>query len=120
MRRPLMPRTVKRYGWIPDLPDHRDQLFAAPSRVLAKLPTSVDLRSKCPPEIYDQRELGSCTANAIRAAIELMQLKGKLPKIFTASRRFIYYSERLMEGTVDTDPDALSRDGVKSVAKQGA
>ena len=25
-----MNRKIKRYGWIPDLPDHRDHLYAAP------------------------------------------------------------------------------------------
>src|SRR6266480_3185514 len=54
-----MPRQIKRYGWIPDLPDQRDYLYAAPIPVLQSLPSSVDLRSGCPP-VYDQGELGSC------------------------------------------------------------
>src|SRR5262249_15497865 len=62
----------------------------------------------------------SCTANAIAAAIEFMQLKEKLSKIFTPSRLFIYYNERDIEGTVDSDSGAMIRDGIKSVAKQGA
>src|SRR5205085_12572761 len=39
--------------------------------------------------------------------------------IFTPSRLFIYYNERVMEGTVATDSGAMIRDGVKSVAVQG-
>ncbi|MGD0615744.1 MAG: C1 family peptidase, partial [Verrucomicrobiota bacterium] len=35
------------------------------------------------------------------------------------SRLFIYYNERAMEGTVDSDSGAQIRDGIKSVAKQG-
>ena len=31
------------------------------------------------------------------------------------SRLFIYYNERAMEGTVDTDSGAMIRDGIKSV-----
>lgn len=50
---------IKRYGWIADLPDHRDLIYAAPMQVLAALPSSADLRSKCPP-VYDQGQLGSC------------------------------------------------------------
>jgi hypothetical protein len=32
------------HGWLPDLPDHRDYLYAAPPHVIAKLPAMVDLR----------------------------------------------------------------------------
>jgi C1A family cysteine protease len=39
---------------------------------------------------------------------------------FTPSRLFIYYNERVMEGTVDSDSGAQIRDGVKSVHQQGA
>jgi hypothetical protein len=59
----------RKYGWVPDLPDQRDHMYAAPSPVLAKLPLKKDLRSGCPP-VYDQGQLGSCTANAIAGAIQ--------------------------------------------------
>src|SRR5689334_8146808 len=93
------PRQVKRYGWVPDLPDQRDHLFAAAPAVLADLPPSVDLRDKCPKEVYDQGHLGSCTANAIGAAFEFGRLKQGMPD-FMPSRLFIYYNERVREGTV--------------------
>jgi C1A family cysteine protease len=112
-----MPRKIQGYGWVPDLPDGRDLLYAAPPKALAKLPSKVDLRSNCPP-VYDQGELGSCTANAIGAAFEFDQLKQRR-KAFTPARLFIYYNERAIEGTVDSDSGAQIRDGVKSVAKQG-
>ena len=108
-----------RYGWIPDLPDHRDHLFAAPPAVLRSLPPAVDLRGACPP-VYDQGELGSCTANAIAGAIQFEQLKQQLAQSFTPSRLFIYYNERAIEGTIDSDSGAQIRDGIKSVAAQGA
>jgi len=104
------------YGWIPDLPDHRDFYYAAPR--FAALPRRLDLTSKCP-AVYDQGQLGSCTANAIAAAIQFDQMKQKLPKVSRPSRLFIYYNERAMEGTVDSDSGAQIRDGIKSVAKQG-
>jgi C1A family cysteine protease len=112
------PRQVKRYGWVPDLPDQRDHLFAAPPAVLTTLPPSIDLRDQCPKEIYDQGQLGSCTANAIAAAFEFDLLKQGLTD-FMPSRLFIYYNERVMEGTVDSDSGAMIRDGIKSVSKQG-
>jgi C1A family cysteine protease len=108
-------RTVQKYGWVPDLPDQRDFLYAAPSEYQQNIPKSVDLSKKCPP-VYDQGQLGSCTANAIAAAIEFEQKKKK----FVPSRLFIYYNERVIENTVASDSGAQIRDGIKSVANQGA
>ena len=111
-------RKIAGYGWVPDLPDQRDHLYAAPTQTLAQLPPSADLRDQCPP-VYNQGQLGSCTANAIGAAIEFDRMKQSLPD-FVPSRLFIYYNERDMEGTVDSDSGAQIRDGIKSVAKLGA
>ena len=111
------PRKIARYGWIPDQPDQRDHIYAAPPQYLAALPPSADLRVHCPP-VYDQGQLGSCTANAIGAAIEFDRLKQKLPD-FVPSRLFIYYNERVIEGTVHSDSGAQIRDGIKTVASQG-
>jgi C1A family cysteine protease len=110
----LAVRKVQGYGWVGDLPDARDTLFSAGFEVMTNLPTSVDLRGKMPP-VYDQGQLGSCTANAIAAAIEY-----DLVTPFVPSRLFIYYNERFIEGTVDSDSGARIRDGIKSVGTQGA
>ena len=112
-------RQTKRYGWIPDLPDHRDHVYAAPLAALGPLPPRLDLRAGCPP-VYDQGELGSCTANAIAGALEFDQMKQGQPGAFVPSRLFIYYNERVIEGTVDEDAGAMLRDGMKTVAKDGA
>jgi len=117
---PLAPghRRIGRYGWKPDLPDQRDFNYAAPHAVAAALPTKVDLRSGCPP-VYDQGQLGSCTANAIAGAIEFDQKKQGKP-VFTPSRLFIYYNERVAEASSPSvDGGAQIRDGVKSVAVLG-
>jgi len=107
-----------RYGWIPDCPDHRDLKMAhAPTVLTASLPRRVDLRNYGP-VIYDQGELGSCTANAIAAAVQFAQIKQKR-KVFRPSRLFIYYNERVVEGTVQSDAGAMIRDGIRSVARQG-
>src|SRR5438094_9108463 len=72
-------RTTARLGWIPDLPDRRDHFYSAPTPVLVKLPTKVDLRKQCP-AIYDQGRIGSCTANAIGAAVQFNRIqKRQLP-----------------------------------------
>lgn len=112
-------RSHQWYGWVPDLPDQRDQVYAAPLAAIGRLPASVDLRTGCPP-VYDQGQLGSCTANAIAGALEFDQIKQGLGDVFAPSRLFIYYNERVMENTVDEDAGAMIRDGIKSVSKQGA
>jgi C1A family cysteine protease len=113
-----MNRSIKNYGWTPDLPDQRDHLYSAPLLKLGPLPARVNLRAKCPP-VYDQGQLGSCTANAIGAAFQFNQLKQNAKKAFIPSRLFIYYNERTIEGTVREDSGAQIRDGIKSVTKQG-
>lgn len=113
-----MNRKIKHYGWTRDLPDNRDHLYVASPQILANLPPSVDLRPQCPP-VYDQGQLGSCTSNAIAGAVEFDLIKEQQKRIFVPSRLFLYYNERVMEGTQDTDSGAEIRDGIKSVASQG-
>ena len=113
-----MPRKNQRYGWTPDLPDHRDHMYAAPPRIVAALPPKVDLRPKCPP-VVDQGNLGSCTANSIGNAHRFEQMKQGQADSFLPSRLFIYFNERVIEGTVNSDSGAMIRDGIKSIAAQG-
>jgi C1A family cysteine protease len=105
------------YGWRPDKPDFRD-LYAVEKPRTVPLPDVVDLRPLFQP-VYDQGQLGSCTANAIAGVIQFGQRKQKLAE-FIPSRLFIYYNERVIEGTISEDAGAEIRDGVKSVNKLGA
>lgn len=116
MKTSIKQHSIKKYGWIPDRPDHRD-LIAPTSKGIN--PPKVDLRPQCPPEILNQGELGSCTANAIAIAFQFELMKQK-STVFLPSRLFIYYNERVMEGTVNSDSGAMIRDGIKSCVKQGA
>jgi C1A family cysteine protease len=109
---------VEWYGWVPDLPDARDYIFSAPAALLAALPKRADVISGCPP-VYNQGRLGSCTANAIAAAVEFDLIKQRAGRVFIPSRLFLYYNERLMWGTVNTDSGAPIRDGIKCIARQG-
>ncbi|KAI9459584.1 papain cysteine protease family protein [Russula earlei] len=109
---------VSWYGWQPDVPDQRDLTYAAPRAVLKTLPAKVDLRKNCPP-VYDQGQLGSCTANAIGGAFQFELMKQKAKAVFAPSRLFIYYNERVIENTVGSDAGAQIRDGIKSVNQKG-
>jgi C1A family cysteine protease len=105
------------YGWVPDRPDHRDQLYSTIAAPPPTLPPSVDLRPTCSP-VENQGQLGSCTANALVGNLEFLEAKaGK--KVTDLSRLFIYYNERVLEGSIKEDAGAMIRDGVKTLVKQG-
>ena len=106
---------VERYGWKPDKPDQRDFKFSLVKPVA--IPDKVDLRPGMP-DVYDQGQLGSCTANAIGAAIQFEQMKQKVTS-FVPSRLFIYYNERVIEHSIASDSGAEIRDGIKSTADKG-
>ena len=112
------PRKIERYGWVPDLPDARDHLYAAPpADPRRRCPASVDLRDQCPP-VYDQGSSAAARRTRSPRAFEFDLLKQSSTD-FMPSRLFIYYNERVIEGTVGTDSGAMIRDGIKSVAQAG-
>ena len=111
------PVRVPRYGWIPDIPDQRDFLYGAVRPVAVTVPARIDLRSTCSP-VENQGDLGSCTGNALAGAIEFLEDKDKV-KFTDASRLFIYYNERVLEGTVKSDAGAMIRDGIKTLKSKG-
>jgi C1A family cysteine protease len=110
-------KPVYKMGWLPDLPDARDFMYAAPLKTMLSLPAKTDLSKKCP-IVYQQGNLGSCTANALSAAFEFGKTaQGK--KSFMPSRLFLYYNERVLIHTINSDSGAFLRDGIKSLSKQG-
>ena len=84
------------------LASSRLQVATFPS---ATLPMRFNMRSKMPP-IYEQFQLGSCTANALVACYEY------LTPNFMGSRMFLYYNERLIENDVAEDNGAHICNGV--------
>lgn len=111
--------TRRRYGWRPDVPDHRDHVAAvtAPTtqRPLPRACLYLPLKLPAP---YDQTTLGSCTGNGIALLAAWRILRQGLPLI-AFSRLFIYYCERVIEGTVAQDAGAEIRDGMKALAQYG-
>ena len=108
----------RKFGWKKDLHDPRDFKFkvSAPTEPRV-LPPLVDLRHQMPP-VYDQLDLGSCTANALGAAYQFEDMKQGHPS-FIPSRLFIYYNERVIENTVGEDGGAMIRTGIKTMVDAG-
>ncbi|AET67679.1 cysteine protease [Desulfosporosinus orientis DSM 765] len=108
---------MRKYLCKKDQHDERDYLYAR-LPIRKDLPSEIDLRSGCSP-VVDQGELGSCTANAIGSGLrEYLEIKNMQTNV-PLSRLFLYYHERLLEGTVDEDSGAEIRDGIKVLKKLG-
>lgn len=106
--------TVRSYGWRRGHGDIRDVMMVP--RFTGPLPMTIDMRMAMP-AVYDQGELGSCTANALGAAFEYgLIAKGH---DYMPSRLWLYYEERAAEGTVSFDAGAVIRDGAKVLSHQG-
>jgi C1A family cysteine protease len=104
------PRKIQGYGWKPSLPDPRDHVAD-----VSELPiyAFVDPRQEYMTAIYDQLQLGSCTANTVAAAIDADHIvSGREPTY--PSRLWIYALERMIEGSpLLQDTGAFGRDGFK-------
>lgn len=114
----------RKYGWKPQLPDHRDFEFEIDKKKVLKSVTLFD-KYHTPP-VYDQGQIGSCVDNATAGVTEYNLMNGfKLDKpnpllpLFMPSRLFLYYYARSFEGTTDSDSGSSVRDGVKALAQKG-
>lgn len=83
------------------------------------LPGKVDLRNVCAP-VYDQGELGSCTAFAIAKGLRETLQRQRNEAQTPLSALFFYYEERKLMGTVGEDSGATIADGMAVLAKKGA
>jgi C1A family cysteine protease len=105
----------RKYGWKPDLPDQRDHAFKV--RRAARLPAKADLRAYCP-AVYDQGQLGSCTAHAAAAAYAIDLARQGMAAV-APSRLKLYYDERVRDGTVRQDAGSYLRTAAKVLGKDG-
>lgn len=109
----------RRYGRVEDAYDPRDVLLSPAAVVGAvSLPPVISLRGKLPPS-FNQGDLGSCTGNALAGAALFAELQAASAPVPDPSRLFIYYGERVIEGTVGQDDGAQIRDGAKVLARSG-
>ena len=120
-------RASRGMGWIPDVPSVRDYTasHATVQPLLAKTslptvpapPAHVDLRPYFPP-IWDQQELGACTAHAAAALVGYFEKKA-LGRTIDVSRLFIYKATRDLTGT-SGDSGAYLRTTMEALAVFGA
>lgn len=105
-----------KYGYLKDKKDMRDFKYSVPE--FKFLPPSVDLREFCSP-VQNQGGLGSCTGFASADGMREMLLRKQHGRQIEMSPLYVYYHERLLEGTVLEDAGAYLRDGFKVLAKIG-
>jgi len=88
----------------------------APQSVISyaavKLSSLVDLRSKLK-VMYDQGNLGSCTANALCYAYVF-----NAPN-YSPSRLFLYYNERMLDNDISIDAGSTLSQGINALKKYG-
>lgn len=106
-------------GWKQDSAGVVDRSFKAyRSAKVTALPTSVDLTNQMPKRVYDQGNVGSCTGEGI-AALFAHYLWKESKRYVEPSSLFIYWNERYIEGTVNSDEGAMIRTGIKVISSIG-
>ncbi len=114
-------KTPKLGGWRPEPPDPQDHMFVDhPAKMVLKEAATagvLDLRKWCSP-VEDQRDLGSCVANAVVGGLELLQLRNGQP-LHDLSRLFVYYNSRLMHQNADVDEGTYIRLAMGTLSSLG-
>jgi C1A family cysteine protease len=100
------------YNWKPSRNDHRDFKYNRHVGIEHTLPDHVD-RIGMQVEIYDQGNVGSCTANSSTAAISIVT------GVHNLSRLMAYYDGRLLEHNTSNDDGAEIRDVIRGYQKYG-
>ena len=85
---------------------------------LSNLPNKIDLTEYFPP-VFEQGKLASCAANAIVAAVMCQIAKQNSTMTSLKSRLFLYWQQRYIEGTIETDAGSYIIDGIISLLTHG-
>jgi C1A family cysteine protease len=105
------------YACKKDRPDSRDYIYKA-SFAEEKLPAKIDMRTKMP-AIVDQKQLGSCTANATVSGLRQFLLRQHHQPNVVLSRLFVYWHARQLEGALGSDTGCEIRTAMKVLNKLG-
>lgn len=105
----------RRYRVSPDKVDWRDRYYNFARSTLQEV---VDMRSMAS-AVEQQSDLGSCTAQAIVGAYELLTKRDYPDQYVELSRLFAYYNARLVGGVITEDEGAYIRDAIKAVSQYG-
>ncbi|MFO0565049.1 MAG: C1 family peptidase [Polyangiaceae bacterium] len=84
---------------------------------LGSVPGAVDLRPWMTP-VEEQGTIGSCTANALAAALEYLIFRERRQHI-DLSRLFIYFNQRLWDDRVREDSGASLVSGIRVLSRAG-
>lgn len=99
-------------------PDARDvQFVGVKKKIVENASNDVDLRIWCSP-VESQGEIGSCCANAIVGALELLRIKNGRPHV-ELSRMALYYNSRLMHRAQDRDEGTIIRLAMTTLSSLG-
>ena len=85
--------------------------LSLPSKV--SYPSIVDLRNKLP-VVYDQGNLGSCTANALCYCFDFID-----DTTFYPSRLYVYYNTRMLDKTINEDVGSTLTQGINALQRYG-
>jgi hypothetical protein len=84
------------------------------------LPASVDLHARgTMPDVWDQGQEGSCTGHSEAAAMVHSYLRAGVTLAERLSPRYVYWRERVVEGSTQQDSGAEPRDGWDQLIKVG-
>lgn len=108
---------MRRFGWKPDYPDHRDYPLQATMPEAVEIPM---VKYLITPPVLDQDDLGSCVFHAAATHMEAVMV-GTKPgsEWWYLSPLFGYYHYREEFGCIDVDEGAHIRLALKQAARDG-
>lgn len=105
-------------NWTPSLPTLITPYTVPNVPRFTIAPPFLSLVKKMPP-ITDQGNQGACTGHSSVAPLYVAQVNAGRKQIVVPSPAFIYYNERLMDGTADQDSGANISDIYRAANKYG-
>lgn len=106
------------YGWTKSIPKANEKILKLSFfKTAAPLPVKADILASAP-AIWDQGQLGSCTAHGTGRSFAHIVFQ-ETGAQFMPARLALYYLTRAMEGTIRQDAGGSVADSVKATVKYG-